>query len=120
MLIVILAAMMFSSVYPLNRYFSVRNEISALQQEERDLDARAEELEHERETLLTDAEVERLARERLGYVRPGEIPFAIVPRGVEEDEPPIIVAEDEPPLGDGTPGLFMRWWDAMRRAVGIS
>lgn len=119
-LIVILGAMLFSSVYPLNRYFSVRNEITALQGEERELDERAKALEAAREKLLTDAEIERLARERLGYVRPGEIPFAIVPPPEKADEPPIITPEGEPPPADGTSGVFERWWDAMRRAVSAS
>ena len=36
-------------------------------------------LEQDNELLLTDAEVERLAREQYGLVRPGETPYALVP-----------------------------------------
>ena len=76
---VILAAMLFSSVYPLGRYFAVRNQVAQLEQEEQRLDDRIVQLMEEQELLNTPEEIERIARKDLLYVRPGEIPFVVLP-----------------------------------------
>ena len=47
-----------------------------------------DELEAERDALLTDIEVERVARERFGYVKPGEQPYVVVTPRDQEDLPP--------------------------------
>jgi cell division protein FtsB len=47
-----------------------------------------EALEAERDALLTDVEVERVARERFGYVKPGEQPYVVVTPRDQEDLPP--------------------------------
>ena len=54
-----------------------------------------EALEAERDALLTDAEVERVAREKYGYVKPGEQPYVVVtPR---DGETPVEQPEPEEP-----------------------
>ena len=74
----IIGAMLFTSAYPLRHYLQYRANIKALTAEDSTLDAKIASLQRETETLGTDAEVERLAREKLGMVRPGEQQFAIV------------------------------------------
>lgn len=118
-LLLIVGGLMFSSVYPLRRYMAVRSGIESLQQEEAGLQARIDELLAERERLLSDADVERRAREELGMVRPGEIPFVVA--APKPDEPPPSTVD---PSGLGDPvqpqpaGVLERWWDALRRAAG--
>jgi hypothetical protein len=49
------------------------------------------------EALNTDSEVEKLAREKLGYVRPGEKAFVVVdPPQSEEEEETVTTVPSEP------------------------
>jgi cell division protein FtsL len=57
-----------------SRLQAASSELSSLQQENRVLEA-------EVEALQTRSEIERLARERLGYVMPGEVPYVVVEPG---------------------------------------
>jgi cell division protein FtsB len=70
---------MFAFVYPTRTYLHQREQI---QQAENRLDVIRREtadLERDTERLRGDAEVERIAREQYGLVRPGETPYVIVP-----------------------------------------
>lgn len=76
-------------------------ELDALQEENAMLTAR-------RDALQTPVEIERLAREKLGYVRPGEVAYVVL-------EPPALptstttpVVEEEP-VEDST--LLSAVWD---------
>lgn len=53
--------------------------------------------------LQTDAEIEKLAREKLGYVRPGETAYVVL-------DPPGTVDEAPPPTPDA-PGEEPTWVD---------
>lgn len=57
-----------------------------------------DELEAERDALLTDVEVERVARERFGYVKPGEQPYVVVTPREQEDLPPEAAEEPRGPI----------------------
>jgi cell division protein FtsB len=83
--LVLLLAM--ATVVPLRQYFEQRSRIA-------ELEAKVTALEHARADLADqmrryrDPEyLERLARECLGMVRPGEIPFVSVPQGGEPAPP---------------------------------
>ncbi len=118
MLLLLLVGMLFSSVYPMRRYFAVRSQIRELSVEERALDERIERLSEERGRLATDQEVERIARERLGMVRSGEIPFVIVspkpPATVKRAVAPDGLEPVRAPRGES---LLERWWESVRRAL---
>ncbi|HEX2154577.1 MAG TPA: septum formation initiator family protein [Acidimicrobiia bacterium] len=81
-------------------------ELEALQDENTILAA-------QRDALQTPVEIERLAREKLGYVRPGEVAYVVL-------EPPAaptttVPATPEPtPLEDGS--LLETVWDFMTGA----
>lgn len=65
-----------------------RAELAALEEENADLSADVA-------ALGTDAEIEKLAREKLGYVRPGETAYVVLdPPGTEEVAP---VTKPAPP-----------------------
>ncbi len=88
----VLTGLLFSSVYPMRRYFAVRTSIAASQQEERALDREAAELAAQKQRLLTDAAIEEIARTDLGMVRVGEVPFAVVQpgRAARVKSPPVL------------------------------
>ena len=84
-------------------------EIAEYAEELDELVAQNAELEERLDALHTPIEIERLARERLGYVREGETAFVVVsPRDPDPGPPaedPVEMAEiieDEP--------WYSRWW----------
>ncbi|HEX7098428.1 MAG TPA: septum formation initiator family protein [Acidimicrobiia bacterium] len=75
-------------------------ELAALQEENAILTAR-------RDALQTPVEIERLAREKLGYVRPGEIAYVVL--DPPESPTTTIPAEEEEPVEDES--LLEEVWD---------
>src|SRR5258708_34688802 len=78
LLALLLLGVLFSSAYPIRRYFSVKSSIAQLKNEQRALDLKQQQLTQEKAVLGTDAEVERIPREDLGHARPGEVPFVLI------------------------------------------
>ena len=117
-LALLLIGVLFSSVYPIRRYFQVRSSIAQLQYEERALDQRAQQLTKEKALLQSDAEVERIAREELGMARPGEVPFAIIQPSVAPTPTQNIGAAGLfDPAETSKPSFFSRIWAAVVRAA---
>jgi cell division protein FtsB len=117
-LALLLVGVLFSSVYPIRRYFAVRSSISALRAEERALDQKTQQLAKQKALLQTDQEVETLAREDLNMVRPGEVPFAIVtPSVAPSPQANVGAAGLFDPLHASKPGFFARIWNAISRAA---
>jgi cell division protein FtsB len=74
---IVIGFVLFSSYGVLSRY-NHEGHVEVLQQEQSVLRLREDSLRRAIHTLLTDTtELERLARERYGYVRPGEQVFII-------------------------------------------
>ena len=71
--------LMFAFVYPTSTFFRQRSQIGAAEQRLTRIDDEAKRLEKENSQLQGDAEVERIAREQYGLVRPGETPYVLVP-----------------------------------------
>lgn len=63
---------------PLRQFFAQRDRLMDVQAAERRQASRVAELEEEKERLQNPAYIERLARERLRFVRPGEVPFIVL------------------------------------------
>jgi cell division protein FtsB len=112
-LVILLGGLLFTSAYPLRRYLEVRHSIRSLHAEDRALDAKIAELRRQHGLLQTPAEITRIAREELGMVRPGEIPFVVLPA-----TPRSLPAVSRAPAGPARSSLFARWWDAVTRAAG--
>lgn len=70
-------AVALSVLYPLRQYTASKEHLAELVAYEQRIDAKTEELKAAKDRLSSDAEVERLAREHLHMVRPGEVAFAI-------------------------------------------
>lgn len=109
---VIMFAMLFTSAYPLRHYLQYRANISALATEDATLDQTIASLQQESEKLATDAAVERLAREKLGMMYPGEQQFTIV---APAPAPPDVRAIARSRASHGP--FLQRWWRAVRSTV---
>lgn len=91
----------FLHVYRLDR------EAARLEQLKRDLEEQNAALREEIKLLHTPEYIEKIAREQLGLVRPGEIALLIVQSPAE---PPVVDRPAQP-----RPGRAARFWKAIRR-----
>jgi cell division protein FtsB len=76
-IILMLAA---TAIVPLRQYLSQRSEIGGLERKIQVLTLERSRLEKRIEQLQDPKELERIARECLGMVKPGEIAFVAVPK----------------------------------------
>ena len=83
-----LAVFLVAVVFPTRTYLSQRDEIASAEEKLAILTAENSKLDARVEQLHTDAEVERLAREQYGLVRPGETPYVLVPTTPTTTLPP--------------------------------
>ncbi len=70
---------LFVFVYPTSTFLQQRAELNTGEQRIAKLDTQTKLLQAQNKLLQGDAEVERIAREQYGLVRPGETPYVIVP-----------------------------------------
>ena len=84
---VALVGTLFLFVFPARTYLDQHRRLAATQQRMRVLAQRNSELTARVQQLNTDAEIERLARERYSLVKPGEEAYAILPSPVPAAPP---------------------------------
>ncbi len=87
-----------SSVLPLSQIRDQQRDLELARTEFADLQQRGKELSARIQALNTPIEIERLARERLGYVRPGETAFVVMDPPVEAVAPQTVVTEESTAL----------------------
>lgn len=85
-LLVVVMLLALALVYPARLYIEQQGKISDLQRQTQKLSDQNAELSGQIAGLNDPVYLERLARECLGMVRPGETAFVVVPRG-EDPEP---------------------------------
>lgn len=109
--LVVLGVMVISG--PLRSYLDQRDRVDLLQQQLAVLEDRNGELEQRAADLRDPEYQELLARERYGYVRPGEVPYVVVPPQRDTSEIGDSLEVDEPTprpwyraAWDGITGLF--------------
>ena len=110
----LLGVMLLSALYPLRQYAAQDAHVNALVAQARALDAKIASLQKEQRLLESDAEIERIAREELGMVRPGEVAFAVV-GGAPASAAQKSAAAPGPAAPHST--WYGRWWDATVHAV---
>jgi cell division protein FtsB len=76
---VLLVGVLFVGVFPTRTYLSQRAATQRSAAELRDIRDQRAAIERQRAKLRTDEEIERQARENLGYVKPGEEAYNILP-----------------------------------------
>jgi cell division protein FtsB len=79
-LLLIVGAVLFAASYPLRAYLNERSKISILDDQVNALQRQNATLDHRIAQLKDPAYLEQLARECLGMIKPGEIPFVVVPK----------------------------------------
>lgn len=111
----LLGVLLLSALYPLRQYVTQDSHVNALIRQERALDHKIADLKRQQELLLGDEEIERVAREDLGMVRPGEVAFAVVPGsapGSGERAAPAAGARSVSPASSER-SWYQQWWDAV-------
>jgi cell division protein FtsB len=96
-------ALTVSGILPFRQLLAQQHEIDRSQEQLTALRNENAALAEDIEMLGTDAEIERLAREQYGLVRPGETAY-------------VVVTPDEPPVIDIAPETVVRsdqrrWWE---------
>lgn len=71
--------LLFIGVYPMRTYLAQRSSLSTKQEQLQVLRGQNTKLQQRAQALNTDAEIERLARERYNLVKPGEEAYALLP-----------------------------------------
>ena len=77
-LVATFVVVLFAAVYPLRQLRQSHADLEKAKVELQQKQAERAALEQRVALLNTPAEVERLARERFGYARPGEVPYVVV------------------------------------------
>jgi cell division protein FtsB len=86
---VVIAAIFGFGILPTRSYLDRRQQVAAAEERLARIEQANDEAQRRRERLLTDAEIERLAREGFGMVKEGEEAYKIVPT----PEPPTEVPD---------------------------
>ena len=88
LLFLLMGAAFLTQVVPYRQIIETQREVATARAELQALESENAELGADVAALQTDAEIERLAREKLGYVRPGEKAYVVLdPPGTTDHEP---------------------------------
>jgi len=96
LLAVICVGLLFAFVYPTRTLLDQRNQMNRANEQLNVLEQQNAKLEQEAKQLNSDAEIERLAREGYGLVKPGERAFVIVPTPTTTTAPPTTTLPGNP------------------------
>lgn len=77
-LAVVLCVLALALTVPLRQYVAQRGKVARLRAKQAQAQARVDALEAQKQRLQDPAYVEQLARERLHFVRPGEVPYILL------------------------------------------
>ena len=86
--LVVLVGLLFVFVYPTRTFLDQRDETNKARSQLAVLQSENARLARESKRLSTDSEIERLARQKYGLVKPGQRPFVILPAPSETTTPP--------------------------------
>lgn len=107
LLFLLLGAAFLTQVVPYRQIIDSQRQVTAAQERLAGLEAENAGLQADVDALATDEEIEKLAREKLGYVRPGETAYVVLdPPGSNQ---PAATVQDELVVDDRT--WVDRIWD---------
>jgi len=99
LLFLLLGAAFLTQVVPYRQIMAAQRQVTAAEERLASLQAENAALQADVDALGTDEEVEKLAREKLGYVRPGETAYVVLdPPGADDTPEEEAVAPPEPEL----------------------
>jgi cell division protein FtsB len=87
LLFLLMGAAFLTQVVPYGQIVDSRRQVSTAREQLAALESENAALQADVDALGTDAEIEKLAREKLGYVRPGETAYVVLDPPGTEDEP---------------------------------
>lgn len=100
-------ALTVSGILPFRQLISQQHQIERSQEQLTALTDENNALEEDITMLGTDAEIERLAREQYGLVRPGEVAYVVV----TPEEPSVIEVPSDPVVRSDQRPWWERVWD---------
>ena len=111
---VVLMVLALALTVPLRQYLAQRGTVARLRAKQAQAQARVDALEARKRQLQDPAYVERLARERLHFVRPGEVPYILL-----TPPPTPVPSASGVPGGPGVGGTgpwYSRLWGTVEAA----
>ena len=96
LLILVTGAAFLTQVVPYRQILDSRRQVDSAREQLAALKAENEVLGEEVEALNTPEEIERLARDKLGYVREGEVSYVVLDPPGSDQEPVAPTTEEEP------------------------
>lgn len=107
--LVVVGAAVVTNVVPYRQILDQRRQVASAAAELEEIRDENAVLAAQRDALQTPVEIERLAREKLGYVRPGEVAYVVL------DPPPGLTTTTVPPQSEPAPvedeSLLDTVWD---------
>ena len=101
-----------TGVLPVQQFLERENQVDDARDRLADLEAQNELLAAEADALLSQQEIERIAREQYGFVRPGEIGYVVITPDADESPiappDPVAVTVEE---SEDDRGFLQRIWD---------
>jgi cell division protein FtsB len=115
-LIAVIVLGVLLEVPPFENYVGARQRVALLEQQAAMLEAENERLAQRLRDLEDETTVELLAREQQGLVRPGEVPYVLIPPPVER--PRVLPAAPAPIVVAGDDDRLVRLLALLRRWFG--
>lgn len=109
----VLGAVLLSG--PTQNFLDSRARVEILQMQADVLEEENARLRQRAADLHDDETIELLAREQQGFVRPGEVPYALIPPEVDR---PLIASSREQPEPPPAP-WYERAWLGLQRMIGV-
>ena len=109
-LVILVGGAVIYAVPVLDRLDDQHVEVAQAREELDSLVAANAELEERLDALNSPIEIERLARERLGYAREGETAFVVVSSRLDDPDAAEIAAGEQVDAVEGEP-WYERWWN---------
>jgi cell division protein FtsB len=95
LLFILMGAAFLTQVVPYRQILDSRNQVQTAREQLAALESENEVLSADVASLNTPEEIERLAREKLGYVREGEVAYVVLdPPGAEASAEPVPATDD--------------------------
>ncbi len=107
---VVVIGLLFAFVLPIRTYMGQRRSIGAGEARVQVLDEQNQQLAARMQQLKSDGEIERLAREQYGMVKPGEEPYAILPAPGSAPAALPSIVHPATPSAKRPRGWFRRLW----------
>ncbi len=94
LLFLLIGAAFLTQLVPYQQILDSQRQVNAARAQLQALEEENALLQADVDALHTESEVEKLAREKLGYVRPGERAYVVLdPPGANSEEPPVTDAD---------------------------